>query len=268
MKAPVHLYIGRTAHVREQPFRRSFSHAIAMIGIDIDRLAEANAAARLFSVNRANAIAFRETDHGARDPAVPLRLWAEAQFTAAGLDIGGGPIELITFPRMLGHGFAPISVWLGRDPGGVLRAVIYEVHNTFGEAHAYVAPFDPSGGRTGADKEFHVSPFFDVSGRYRFTLRQPGARLELIVENMASGGRAHVASLLARRRPLNDVSILGWLVRMPFSGIGVVIAIHWQAIGLFLRGARFRNKPAQRPNQTTRAAPEAVAEPRRPRRRA
>src|SRR6202008_4386235 len=122
----------------------------------------------LFSVGRGNAISFHATDHGARNASVPLRLWAEARYAEAGIRLDGGAIRLITFPRVLGYGFAPISLWFGHGPGGELRGVIYEVHNTFGETHSYVSAFDTDV-RPEVDKEFHVSPFFDVSGRYRFT---------------------------------------------------------------------------------------------------
>jgi DUF1365 family protein len=255
----IRLWFGRTVHRREAPFVRSFSHAIAMIDVDIDRLAEANASSKLFSVNANNAIAFRETDRGARRADVPLRLWAEAQFAEAGVFLDGGQIRLISFPRVLGHGFAPISIWLGHGPDGALRGAIYEVHNTFGETHAYVSACTRA--QHVADKEFFVSPFFDVSGQYRFILRPSAERLELIVENLGSDGRNHVASLMARPRPISDPAILKWLIQLPLSGLGVVFAIHWQALILWVRGARYHIRPAQRPSQTTiaQAADEAAA---------
>lgn len=252
---PLVLYQGRTVHRRETPFRRAFSYPVAMIGLDIDRLEETRRGLRLFSVDRFNAIAFFRKDHGQRRESADLRTWAEARLSAAGVELEGGPIELITFPRVLGIGFSPISLWLARGPEGDLRGAVYEVHNTFGEAHAYVSRVDADHGRMTADKEFHVSPFFDVSGAYRFTLRQGPSRLELIVENMAAAGRDHVASLLVRPRAASDGAILSWLASLPFSGLGVILAIHWQALLLLARGARYRDKPAQRANQTTVTAP-------------
>lgn len=252
----IFLLTGRTGHTREQPFRRSFSHGVAMIEVDIDRLDEAAASARLFSVAKPNAIAFNPADHGARDRKVPLRLWAEARFAAAGVRLDGGRISLMTFPRVLGHGFAPISLWLGHGPDGGLRGVIYEVHNTFGETHAYVSALTGDDRQT-APKEFHVSPFFDVAGDYRFTLRPLSAEapgLHLTVENFAPEGRVHVATLQVRRSRFNDAAILRWLVSMPFSGLGVMAAILGQALILWIKGARYREKPAQRAERTTLTA--------------
>ncbi|HVY89845.1 MAG TPA: DUF1365 domain-containing protein, partial [Hyphomonadaceae bacterium] len=261
MTAPARLWFGRTAHVREQPFRRGFSHAIAMLEIDVDRLEEASRISPLFGVNRAAVIAFDEKDHGDRNTSVSLRAWAEARLAEAGVSLEGGAIRLVTFPRVLGYGFAPISLWFGHGPDGKFRGVIYEVHNTFGETHSYVSAFYPADVRVRSDKEFFVSPFFDVSGQYRFTLRPPTGgdvedRMELIVENLGPSGRQHTASLKLRAAALTTPTILNWLVRMPISGIGVMAAIYWQALRLWLKGARYHVKPEQRARRTTLARPE------------
>ena len=258
MSAPARLWFGTTTHRREQPFRRSFKHRIAMLEIDIDRLAEAAGLSRLFSVDRGNAISFRQSDHGERQPNGNLRRWAEGRFREAGIDLKSGQIRLLSFPRVLGYGFAPISIWLGHDVNGALRGVIYEVHNTFGETHSYVSAFDSTGVRTRSEKHFHVSPFFDVSGEYRFTLNPGEDGMGLVVENMSPDGRLHVASLSILPKPLTTPAILKWLVAMPISGLGVMVAIHWQALRLLMKGARYRDKPEQSAQRTTLAKPEVT----------
>jgi DUF1365 family protein len=269
MKPPaISLLTGRTTHRREKPFVRSFAYRVAMIDVDIDRLAESDSASTLFAVNRANVIALREIDHGARHGSVPLRFWAETRFASAGVSLDGGAIRLITFPRVLGHGFAPISLWLGFGPEGALRGVIYEVHNTFGETHAYVSAFEPDV-RVFADKEFFVSPFFGVEGRYRFTLRPAAETLGVVIENIDAEGRSHVATLNLRRQPFTTPAILAWLATMPFSGLGVIVAVHWQALILLLKGAFYRAKPVQRAERTTIAGKASSISPaERPRKRA
>jgi DUF1365 family protein len=260
MTAPaVRLWFGSTTHVREKPFRRSFKHRIAMIEIDIDRLEEADRLSHLFSVNRGNALAFRANDNGARSSAVSLRGWAEGRYAEAGVALDGGAIRLLTFPRVLGYGFAPISVWYGYGPDDGLRGVIYEVHNTFGETHSYVCALGTDGGRECAEKAFYVSPFFDISGDYRFTLRPAEDRMALTVENMAADGRHHLASMTLRPTALTTPAVLKWLVAMPISGLGVMVAIHWQALRLWLKGARYRAKPEQRAQRTTPARPEETS---------
>jgi uncharacterized protein len=265
------LFFGSTTHTRHEPFKRTFRHRIAMLEVDIDRLEEAKSLSALFSVNRGGAIAFRERDHGARSAVVPLRLWGEARYAEAGIRLDGGAIRLITFPRVLGYGFAPISLWFGHGPEGDLRGIIYEVHNTFGETHSYVSALMPDGQRAVAEKEFHVSPFQKVEGKYRFSLRPPGKyqaggleakgreigrSLALIIENIGADGRFHVASLNADPAALSTPAILRMLFGMPMSGLGVLIAIHWQALWIWVKGARYHDKPLQRARRTTLARAE------------
>jgi uncharacterized protein len=266
------LWFGMTTHTRHEPFKRTFRHRIALLEVDIDRLEEAKKLSALFSVNRGGPIAFREKDHGARSAAVPLRLWAEARYAEAGIRLDGGAIRLITFPRVLGVGFAPISLWFGHGPEGDLRGIIYEVHNTFGETHSYVGAFLPDGRSAVAEKEFHVSPFQKVDGQYRFSLRPPGKyqpggleskgrdigrSLALIIENIRANGRFHVASLNADPAALTTPAILRMLFGMPMSGLGVLIAINWQALWIWMNGARYYDKPLQRARRTTLARAEA-----------
>lgn len=249
------LWFGHTVHTRETPFRRSFRHRIAMLEIDIDRLSDAGHQCFLLSVNRANMISFRETDHGARNAAVPLRTWAEARFAEAGVNVTDSTIRLLTFPRVLGYGFAPISLWRAFSSDGSICGIIYEVHNTFGETHSYVGALAGAGGKQVAAKDFHVSPFYDVAGAYRFTFRNVSDAITLAVVNVEDEQRQHTATLAVHPRKLTSGQVLKWMIAMPISGIGVMAAIHWQALRLWLKGARYRDRPAQRARRTTTVQP-------------
>lgn len=234
---------GRTTHVRFTPFERRFSYRLAQVLVDVDRVADTARALRLFSYNRFNLFAFHDADHGDRSGA-PLRAWAEAMFRRAGVTLDGGRIDLLCFPRMLGFVFNPLSIFFGYGLDGRLRGVIYEVNNTFGQTHAYVAPVGHGEIHTHETaKLFHVSPLFPVEGDYHFTLHPPGAHFRVVVENFVDGARQHLATLVTTARPLTD----GWLTRifatMPLMTLQVVIGIHWQALKLFLRGARYHRKP-------------------------
>lgn len=240
----LHLWTGRTVHERCTPFVRRFAYDLLLIDIDIDRLDEAAATSPLFSVNAPGLYAFREADHGPKEKGAPLRPWAESMYARAGVALEGGDIRLVTFPRHLFYRFAPISLWYGYGPDGGLRGIIYEVNNTFGESHCYVARTQDGRARHTAPKSFHVSPFFDVTGTYRFTLRPPGAKLSCTVESMQDGTRLHMANIVARRRAATTASLLHHTLRNPLSTLGVTLAIHWQALKTWLKGARYRRKPA------------------------
>jgi uncharacterized protein len=232
-----------TTHVRLAPFVRRFQYRLFQLVLDIDRLGEAARATRLFSHNRANVVSFYDRDHGDRSGA-PLRPWADAAFASAGVALNGGPIRLICFPRLLGHAFNPISVFLGYRPDGGLAGVIYEVNNTFGHAHSYVAAIEGAGKAAHrAEKLMHVSPFFDVVGAYRFQLRSSPETFSLVIENWVDGSRQHLATLRGRAAPLTDAAMAGHLLAAPWR-IGLVLgAIHWQALWIWLRGAGYRPAP-------------------------
>jgi len=247
----VELLIGRTAHSRRAPFTRSFSYGVTMIRLDIDRLDEAASASPLFGVNRGWAFGFHVKDHGERRRGALLRPWAEGQFRKAGVDASRGRIDLLTFPRVLGYGFAPISIWISHDRTGAPQGAIFEVHNTFGETHAYVGAFSNSNPHGEVDKTFFVSPFFDVSGGYRFTLSFEGGRLSLAIDNWRDGTLAHRATLDGTTAPLTTRNLMRQLIASPFSGHGVMAAILLEALRLWRKGARYHIRSVADDARTT-----------------
>lgn len=234
---------GWTTHVRYEPFERRFAYRLFLIDLDIDRLDEADRMTPLFRVDRPGLFGFRRRDHGACEPA-PLRPWAEARFADAGVDLQGGTIRLVTLPRHLFYKFAPLSVWLGHGPDGDLRGVVYEVRNTFGDRHSYVAATSPRGGVHDAEKRFHVSPFFDVSGRYGFRLAPSPERFDLVVDSLDTDGRRlHMANIKTRRQPATTAALLRTTLVRPAMSWGVTLGIHWEALKLWAKGARYRSRP-------------------------
>jgi hypothetical protein len=253
------LYRGFTVHARYTPFFRRFRFPLTQVFLDVDRIAETARTLALFSYNKPNLVSFYDRDHGDRS-GTPLRAWAHARFVEHGVDIGDGAIRLLCFPRILGFVFNPISLFFGYDRDGALRGVIYEVNNTFGETHSYVAPIgdDASSAKQIAPKRLYVSPFFDVAGDYRFRLQPPQARFFLSVANWVQGQRTHFATLAGDRASLTDAALARLLLAQPLMTAQVVAGIHWHALFLWLRGAGYRSKP------TAPAAPSTLAGPQRP----
>lgn len=245
-EAPVHLYRTRVAHRRRvAPFYR-FVYRLFHLLVDVDRIDEAAARLRFFSHNRFNVLSFHDRDH-ADGRASALRDWAEGLLHTQGISLEGGRIRLLCLPRVLGFAFNPIGLWYCEHRDGSLRAVIAEVRNTFGEKHAYLLA---SGNRPLAydspqDKEkcFHVSPFFDLVGRYRFVLGEPGERLRVVIHETRDGVPILDATLAGERREFTDAAIAASVAAMPWMTVKVVLGIHWEALKIWLRGARFHRKP-------------------------
>lgn len=254
--APLSIYTGHTRHTRYVPFEQSFAYRLFLLDIDIDRLEAAGALSQVFSVDAPNLFSFYRRDHGPRKD-TPLRTWAEDMFQSANIDLEGGPIRLVTMPRHLFYKFAPISLWFGHGPDGDVRGIIYEVNNTFGDTHAYVATAGTGTSKHEADKRLYVSPFFDVTGRYRFTLKLRGDGLGLVIDNMVDGARTHMASLKAKRSEATTSTFLKAALAYPLSSHGITFAIHWEALKLWLKGAGYRSRPEPSAETSTHALPQS-----------
>ena len=250
---------GYTIHQRSAPFKHRFKYRLALIDIDIDRLDEAARQSAFFSVDQSNLFSFNRKDHGNRKPEA-LRQWAEQQFEQAGIDTKATTIRLVTFARHAFYKFSPISLWLCFKKENDLAGILYEVNNTFGETHTYAARTpEPDRNRHIGDKIFHVSPFFDISGKYQFTLRVDEAQLSLIVATMHGDVQTHIATIKTKAKPATSSAFLKLAITRPFSSLGVSIGIHWQALKLWFKGAKYHSKPKQSETRITIVETEEVA---------
>lgn len=235
------LFDGYVMHCRLRPFRHKFRYHVFSLALDIDRLAEMSSGSRLFSYNRPNLISFSDEDHGPRDGS-PLRPWVEKQLHAAGITEIPARIELICFPRIFGYVFNPLSLFFCRDGEERVFAVIYEVKNTFGEQHTYVNAVDRGLSlhqhRNG--KSFYVSPFYDVSGDYGFRISLSEEKYALRILHSDEDGPHMVANHVARRKPASDRALLGMLFKIPLMPVKVMAGIHFEAVKLWLKGAKYR----------------------------
>jgi len=244
-QSPACLYVGQTVHERRAPFIHRFSYRIASVLIDLDQLAEAGRMSRLFSVESFNLFSFKARDHGARDGS-DLAQWAREQFKNAKLDADDAHLTLLCAPRVLGYVFNPLSIYFAKDQqSGRLIGVLYQVHNTFGDDHAYVVPgSDTAVNHQEADKVFHVSPFFDVGGRYQFTLRAPSERFRLSILKQRESGSDFLATMAMKREEMTSKTLFKLFVTHPFFTIKTVAAIHYEALRLWLKGAVYHARPA------------------------
>jgi len=241
-----HFYHGTVMHCRFQPFRHRFRYGVFSLCFDLDRLAEASAKTRWFSINRFNLMSFNVADHGARDGS-PLRPWVDAILAKSGLRTGGR-IRIHCFPRVMGYVFNPLTIYFCDAPDGPLQAILYEVRNTFGDKHVYLAPIEPTSDAEAprlqqCEKRFHVSPFLDIAGEYRFRVTEPDERLSILIKHAVDGQDILIATHVGAREPFTDRKILTNLLRFPFMTLSIVAAIHWQALKLWIKGARFHKRP-------------------------
>jgi uncharacterized protein len=247
----VALYDGQVMHARMKPKAHRFNYHVFSLMVDITRLREADKASAFFSVGRFNLLSFHEKDHGACD-GLSLKHHAKKLLHDAGLKSEPNRILLICYPRVLGFNFNPISVYFAYDADDHLIGVIYEVRNTFGEMHTYVAPvleneLNEAGLRQERAKLFYVSPFMDMPMTYHFRLKPPTDVCAIRILENDQHGPILAASFIGRYRAMSGASAFRVFLRNPFLPVKIVGGIHFEAAKLWFKGIRFFTRPAPPP---------------------
>ncbi|GLH75582.1 DUF1365 domain-containing protein [Bradyrhizobium sp. SSBR45G] len=229
-------------HARMRPTRHRFQYRVMSLLIDLGRLDDADRQSALFGVNRGALYSFHERDHGKRDGS-SLLAYARNCASEHGVDLSGGRVLLLCYPRLLGFVFNPLSVYFCYRSDGALALMIYEVRNTFGEIKPYVLPVGPgeltdAGLRQEQDKTFYVSPFIDMAMRYHFRVTPPGDNVKLRILETGADGPLLAATFFGRRRGLSSRSLLAAFASLPLVTLKIVGAIHWEALRLWAKGVR------------------------------
>lgn len=239
------LYIGRVTHHRFRPIVHRLAYRVFWLLLDVDEIAELSQTLRVFSCNRFNLFSFYDKDYvGQSDE--PLRPQIERYLQAAGLDPDGGAIRLLTMPRILGYGFNPISVFFCYRRDESLRAILYEVHNTFGQRHSYLIPVTEGAGlpiRQSCTKALYVSPFIDMAMTYDFRVIPPVEKAMLTIVARDADGILLTAALKADRTVLSDLGLVRAFIALPLLTLKVTLGIHWEALLLWLKKVRLVPRP-------------------------
>lgn len=294
-------------HHRFSPQAHRFLYRIFMFAVDLDELEALHGKLRLFSLNRRNLYSFREQDFlptgealhnpsqpaGAPSTAGGLKARVLAHLAQGGLDLTGGRVMLVTLPRVLGYLFNPVSFYFCFDRHGTPVAGLAEVTNTFKEMKPFVlgpetreqntedgepglssALRPPSSEvapratfRLRTPKYFYVSPFTDMDVAFDFTLRVPGDKLSVQIDDYAAGQRTLTSTLTGPRRPLTDGNLVWFTFKYPFITLKVITLIHWNALRLYLKKVPWFAKAARpdaqrdlyRPHGSLTPAPQPVS---------
>jgi DUF1365 family protein len=221
------LYRTRITHLRRAPVHHYFEHRGYSWYVDVDELPRLPRWLRPFA-------RFDARDHLDGRPNDTLRQRIDAFLAQRGIDLGGGRITALMQARVLGYVFNPLSLYWCHDSDGVLRHIIAEVHNTYGERHAYLLP--PDGNRpVMVRKKLYVSPFNAVDGYYLVRAPLPDNELDVRISLHRDNQPAFVATLRGTRRPAS-IGELVWLqVAAPMAPLMGALGIRVQGITLWLR---------------------------------
>lgn len=244
---------GQTFHGRRGAVKNAFRYNYDYVLCDMERAPKLPA---LFSRNARNLLALHDRDHGGMRGEGKGAAWVRDILSEQGIEIDVASIQLLAQPRLLGYVFNPVCFWLIYDAKGALPLVIAEVNNTFGERHSYLCHKDDFSPITSEDhltarKLFHVSPFQDVSGSYKFRFDISDERVGIWID-LRDGEMGVYATFVGQREPLTNSSVLRSALRRPFGSLRVVSLIYWQALKLKLKGVGYRSLPAPPDTEVSR----------------
>jgi hypothetical protein len=271
------LYECHVLHHRFSPTPHRFLYRIFLFAFDLDELDTLHRKLRLFSLNRRNLYSFRDADylpitepvHHATRPVAPpsaprdpqsLKSRVVTHLAQHGIDLTGGRVRLVTLPRVLGYLFNPVSFYFCYDRTGAPVAALAEVTNTFREMKPYLlAPATLRDGafRLRVPKHFYVSPFSDVDVAFDFTLRVPGERLSIQIDDYAGAERTLTSTLAGPRQPLTDARLAWFTLKYPLLSLRVITLIHWHALRLWLKRVPWFPKAARAADQRDLYRPHA-----------
>ena len=232
------IYTGTVVHHRLAPKHHRFAYNVFSLCLDVDQIDRLDRKLKWFSRNRTNLVSFHDADFGAASSET-VAAHARRILHQAQLDDSASHIMLLCYPRILGYVFNPLSVYFCYRDDHRLGAIIYEVSNTFAERKSYVIPVaDGAAGlvEQACAKEMYVSPFTSASGRYAFRVRPPAGHVQVGVDFLSRDALVLATSFMGQRRDLNDRTLLGLLARYPLMTLKVIVAIHYEAARLFLKG--------------------------------
>lgn len=237
------LVAGHVTHHRLGPIRHAFRHSVYQWLIDLDAVPQQPWYLMPFA-------SFSAADH-LGDPNHSIKTNVEFFLSSNGITLGeSSRIVMLAGARVLGHVFDPLSVFWCFDAHNTLVCIVAEVHNTYAERHAYLLHPDPSGVAT-TEKAFHVSPFFDVTGRYKlhFTLSPEVVSSTVILHSRAGEGAIFAATFRGHPTPATRSAVATQLIRKPLMPQQVSAMIRVHGVLLWLRRLPVRRRPHHQPQQ-------------------
>ncbi|MGH1329749.1 MAG: DUF1365 domain-containing protein [Paracoccaceae bacterium] len=242
---------GTTTHARLGRIKNTFRYGVDYVLIDPEARLHGPL---LFSRNRFNLASVWDRDHGGPLKAGRGAIWVREVLRAHGLADQNLHLLLLTQPSFLGYGFNPVSFWLALK-NGALIAAIAEVSTPFGDRHSYLchlpgfAPITRDS-RITTPKSLHVSPFQEIKGSYEFAFDFSDEKLAFRITHR-NGDEGVIATLSGQRAALTNAALFKASLRRPFGAIRTSFLIHWQALRLKLKGAKYRRRPSPPKSEVT-----------------
>ena len=232
------IFEGRVFHNRVYPKSHYFKYKMFCIYFDLCKIKEIFKKIPILSINKFNFFSFYENDHGPID-CNDLEKWIKETLRASGIREKVVSIFLLAYPRVLGYVFNPLSVYTCFNKDKKIVAQVYEVHNTFKQRHFYITAntFQFKNHRKEITKEFFVSPFMGMKGKYRFKSYFKNKNLSIFIEFLSKKEKL-IASFTAEKKSLTNLRLILNFFRYPLMTLKVILGIHFEALFLYIKGLK------------------------------
>jgi len=235
------IYNGIIKHQRFTPIKHSLNYNTFSLFVDLDEIESLTKNISIFSLNKFNIFSFYNVDHGARDGSL-LKDWVLKNIKKFNISNNITKIKLLCYPRIFGYVFNPLSIFYCYENND-LRAIFYEVKNTFNEQHTYIFKInDNEKIEQKCKKKFYVSPFMDMETYYNFKLFDPKEKLSIFIKQTDGQETVLTATQTGDKKEFSFRQLLINFFKYPFMTIKIISSIHYEAFFLWKKGAVYRKR--------------------------
>ena len=235
------IYNGYVTHTRFKPVKHFLKYKTFSLFIDLDELELLDKKFKIFSFNKFNIFSFHNKDHGERN-GKSLKEWVLYNLKKFRIEKNINRIKLLCYPRIFGYVFNPLSIFYCYE-NNILKAVFYEVKNTFNEQHTYIFKIkDDKNIQQSCKKKFYVSPFMDKKTFYNFELKPPGDKLSVLIKQTDKNGLILTALQTGERKNFSSKQLIINFFKYPLMTLKIISAIHFEALLLWKKGAIYRGR--------------------------
>ena len=235
------IYNGIVTHHRFKPVKHSLKYNTFSLFVDLDELEKLHNDIKIFSFNKFNLFSFYNKDHGPRDGS-SLKKWVLENLKKFNINENISNIKLLCYPRIFGYVFNPLSIFYCYD-SEKLRAIFYEVKNTYNEQHTYIFKvIDHEIIEQKCKKKFYVSPFMNMNTYYNFRLFNPNEKLSVFIKQTDDQGAILTATQVGDKKEFSFKQLLINFFKYPLMTIKIITSIHFEAFLLWKKGAIYRKR--------------------------